>query len=316
MPSVERRLENINLKINRARRHFDEFKFILRQYFDSKPFAVDHRKHPDGHGLIYVVTKATPTPANLPAVIGDVLQCLVTALDHLAYQLVCSNSNDHPPHRERIYFPILRNKHEYDKEKKGKLPGIDARALAAIDALQPYKGGNSRLFDLYQLNRIEKHRTLLTVGSASGGVDVFDHSNELLINSPHTPEEWHNALRELKGSMRIWATGGEKIPLVEGDVLYADLTTDQPSAKLKFTFGVGVSEAGVATHPDIGRLQEEFISEVEKTVDLLKHFLRDTPDSPIQIASSAPFTTVSTSYGCSGSGTDMPQDSAAPGPKG
>jgi hypothetical protein len=49
------------------------------------------------------------------------------------------------------------------------------QAVAAIDALKPYKGGNDVLWQLHELNNVDKHRLILTVGSAVRSTDLGDH---------------------------------------------------------------------------------------------------------------------------------------------
>src|SRR5438309_1587988 len=51
------------------------------------------------------------------------------------------------------------------------LKGARPDAIKAIDATKPYKGGDDALWRLHHLNNIDKHRLLLTVGSALRSVD-------------------------------------------------------------------------------------------------------------------------------------------------
>jgi hypothetical protein len=103
---------------------------------------------------------------------GDAIQNLMSTLDHLAYQIVCSDTADNPPKPDRIYFPISDDAAKYERIKRGKIEGARQETFDAIDTLKPYKGGNDLLWSLHKLNNIEKHRLLLTVGSQAAGVNI------------------------------------------------------------------------------------------------------------------------------------------------
>jgi hypothetical protein len=96
-------------------------------------------------------------PVEIALIAGDAIQNLVSALDHLAYQLVMVGSNDNPPNRKWIYFPIADDAAKYESKKLIRIEGARESAIKAIDALKPYKGGNDRLWALYRLNSIDKH---------------------------------------------------------------------------------------------------------------------------------------------------------------
>jgi hypothetical protein len=50
---------------------------------------------------------------------------------------------------------------------------MSSAAIAAIDAVQPYGGRNDVLWHLHELNNIDKHRLILTVGSALHSFDAL-----------------------------------------------------------------------------------------------------------------------------------------------
>src|SRR5438132_5583994 len=61
------------------------------------------------------------------------------------------------------------------EQEKQPDPRQDATSGAAIDALRPYKGGNDVLWQLHELNNVDKHRLILTVGSALRSTDLGDY---------------------------------------------------------------------------------------------------------------------------------------------
>jgi hypothetical protein len=61
-------------------------------------------------------------------------------------------------------FPIAKDLNAYESSKAGKVKGMRPEAVKAIDALSPYKGGNDPLWRIHELDIIDKHRALFTVG--------------------------------------------------------------------------------------------------------------------------------------------------------
>lgn len=176
MPTAEERLRHVSLKVKRAKEHISELEGQLRSFLDSKPYRVATKHDPQTRKLIYYVSGADSVPDCVALIAGDAIQNLMSALDHLAYQLVCSDTGDAPPNPNWIYFPIADDAAKYDAKKHGKMQGARQETIEAIDALKPYKGGNDLLWILYRLNNIEKHRLLLTVGSQAAGAHLTRRS--------------------------------------------------------------------------------------------------------------------------------------------
>jgi hypothetical protein len=85
--------------------------------------------------------EAKTPPDSLALIFGDAIQNLMTALDHLAYQVICSETaSDPPPRAHRIHFRVQSSKEAYDQEKLRKLPGASSKAVELFDALKSYKG--------------------------------------------------------------------------------------------------------------------------------------------------------------------------------
>ena len=175
VPTIDERLKQITLKIERAKKHVSDVEQSIRAFLDTKPYIVAANHHPKSRKLIYYVASVEPTPDDLALIAGDAVQNLMSALDHLAYQLVCSDTRDNPPNPNWIYFPIAGDAAKYEANKRGKIKGAAQATFDAIDAIKPYKGGNDALWMLYRLNNVEKHRLLMTVGSIFQSVDLGAH---------------------------------------------------------------------------------------------------------------------------------------------
>jgi hypothetical protein len=101
---------------------------------------------------------------------GDVVHNFRSALDHLAQQLVLVGMECAPvipltpKELKLIEFPIAETAEKYESDKAAKIQRMLPEAIEAIDAQKPYKGGNDNLWRIHQLDIIDKHRALFTLG--------------------------------------------------------------------------------------------------------------------------------------------------------
>lgn len=264
MDSVEERLRQVVLKVERAKEHLTELRRQLRSFLDGNPYKVGYKHDSASRKLIYYVASVDATPDRLPLVAGDVIQNLMSALDHLAYQLVCRDTNDQPPNPNWIYFPIADDLQTYEAKKAGKMQGASVETFAAIDALKPYKGGNDLLWTLYRLNNIEKHRLLLTVGSQAAGFNVGQ------LMAAHMRGTFPAEAITAFEAMNIFVSPADKgFPLQPGFELYIGAPDEQPNPMQQFRFNVVVYEAGISEGKPLHALISELTTLVEGIVTTL-----------------------------------------------
>lgn len=163
----EDRLILIRIKIERAKKHFrDLCHEISAAGYATEPIAINHDK--SSVRQIYrpnpndEIIECPRLPFDALATAGDVIHNLRSALDHLAHQLVVVHSRVEPS--KRVEFPIAKDFATYEATKAEKVDGMGPEAKEAIDRLKPYGGGNDSLWRLHELDNIDKHRTLLTIG--------------------------------------------------------------------------------------------------------------------------------------------------------
>lgn len=119
---------------------------------------------------VYRVGDPPAVPKHWPAIWGDILFNLRSALDHLAYLLVPTDHRD-----DRTEFPIFWEEggpKGFTKRARRKMPGVDPAVWRQVEEVQPYKRGEKNhrdpLWLIHELNRIDKHRELVI---ALAGVD-------------------------------------------------------------------------------------------------------------------------------------------------
>jgi hypothetical protein len=156
----DERLSLIRLKVERAKKHFSDLEVVLNRFMNSKPYEI--RMESDSHSgnNIYRIFDIQTPMAEFGLITGDVIHCLRSSLDHLAYQLVLANSNI--PTKQTT-FPIFEDSTKYTTGLSGKVTGMSQRAIDTINVTEPYQGGKGTgLWVLHYLDIADKHHMLLT----------------------------------------------------------------------------------------------------------------------------------------------------------
>ena len=263
------RVKHISLKVTRAEKHLQELEKELALFFEKKPFQVSVKVDEESRKPIYYLSSVSNVPDNIALLTGDIIQNLVTALDHLAYQLISKDTDDHPPKPNAIYFPIAESLEKYEGSKHRKLKGASVKTISAIDQLKPYKGGNDLIFSLHSLNNIEKHRVLLTAGIKSSGIELFPTMQDQMIRQG-IPAELMNQFRS-KGIVLIEKVKG--FPLTVGSELYIGVVDEKPKKDMQFHFDIGLSEDCIVDTISLLTLMKDYIKEVKKITSELTALL-------------------------------------------
>lgn len=242
MPTVDERLKQVTLKVKRAKEHVADLDRQIRTFLDTNPYKVGTKRNPHTRQLVYHVTSVETTPDCLSLLAGDAIQNLMSALDHLAYQLVCSDTRDKPPKPERIYFPIRNSADEYEDRKRGKMEGASDETFKAIDTLKPYKGGNDLLWVLFRLNNIEKHRLLITVGSMFQSVDLGAYMAAMMQKSFDADPSGPFYGKTVPVLSAFYKPADKLFPLKAGDELFIDGPDAEVNDKMQFRFNVALAE--------------------------------------------------------------------------
>lgn len=269
---ADERIGLIRPKIERARERFSELKAAIASFHNTKPYAIETKRDPTSRRLIYYLTRVLPVPLTVSAIAGDMLQNLRSALDHLAYQLVLVGEQRPGPFTH-VYFPIADDHSQYRNRRPRQTKGMRADAVSAIDALKPYRGGNETLWRLHRLNNIDKHRLLVTAGSAFAGVNVGPvlqrHMTQMMKTMPLAagdPIEAPKLDIFLKPADRLF-------PLDAGKELYIDEPDAEPTNKIEFRLQVEFYEPGLIEGVPLTDSLQAMLDEVDKVVLSFKPLL-------------------------------------------
>ncbi len=155
--------ESAGLKILRAREVLTDLQTRVDKYVALEPFSVVYTTPPDNPGThVFTFEVREPLPP-FGLLVGDVVHCLRSALDQIAYALA------NRPERQ-IYFPISNSDPTKLTAKqraswRDRLSIFPAEARQAIEDLQPFRGLGTEdpLWRIHELDRVDKHQLIPTV---------------------------------------------------------------------------------------------------------------------------------------------------------
>jgi hypothetical protein len=251
-------------KVERAKQHLANLEMLLSQFLASTPYKVAAKPGSERR-TIYYVSHVAPVPDAIPLVTGDAIQNLMSALDHLAYQLVCKDTLDKPPNPKWIYFPIADDEPQYELKKRGKMEGAEQATFDLIDQIKPYRDGNVLLWQLYRLNNIEKHRLLLTVGAQAGGI----HLGHMVAPSLLAAGFSADAVAAFSESALFLQPADKGFPLAPGFELFHGPPDEPPNPKLQFRFVVVLKELGIVEGVPLTDAVTALLKAVESVVATL-----------------------------------------------
>lgn len=267
MPVNAGRVDAIKVKIDRGRKHIADASGFIDSYLSRNPFSVSTRRDPQTRRLIYFVNNVDQPDPQLAEIVGDALHNLRSSLDHIAYRLV-ENGSGQPPSR-RIYFPIFDDRTNYESDGHRQVRGASPNAVQVIDAIRPYREGNSRLWQLHRLNIVDKHRLLLMGGAVFDSVNIsptiqramhqaFIHNADLQarFNSMPMPDLFLHPADNL-------------FPLMAGAELYIDAPDAEPHPHTTFRFTVSVGDAEILHGEPIVPALTEMANAVEAVLNQL-----------------------------------------------
>lgn len=218
----------LHSKVQRSKKHILELEERWSAFASDGGYRIAREDDSQTGDRTYRLADVKPIPVDIPLIVGDAIQNLRSALDHVAHFLVSVGLGPGHPPITHAYFPIAENATKYNAELPRKVRGMRQAAINAINAIQPYGGGNGELlWVIHTLNNIDKHRLLLTAMA-----DMPAHSISPSDFAKQGMPEWIPPNQRwviLKGA------SGTHFPLNAGDVL---LTVPKADVQEKMQFSI------------------------------------------------------------------------------
>ncbi len=238
------RYELVRRKVERAKTHIETLGAKVQMFLASRRYVVATRRDAETRRLTYYAATVQNPPTDLCAVAGDAFHNLRSALDYLAGQLVRAAGNT--PTADTA-FPIYDDTAKYAAHSGSRLNGISSDAVKAIDALEPWKGGqNDLLWRLHRLDIVDKHREWLVIASRYSSMNIMPVLALSVAEATVDPAfaGMHETLQKMPG---LWLKPQSALePLKAGDDLFTDAPDAQLDPKIQFTFDIAIHEPDVA----------------------------------------------------------------------
>jgi hypothetical protein len=261
--TADQRLALIRPKIERADKHIQDLKAAVRSFLDSQPYKIANKRDLETRKLLYYVVSVDLVPASIATIAGDILHCLRDSLDHLTQQLYLVGTGDGKGYRDQTTFPIMPSAKVFKTELAKRVEGMRQDAVDMIKGLEPYKGGQGEdLWVFNRLNNIDKHRLIVTVGSAFRSMDIGAVAAQK-FNQAFPQIQ----MPELSLFMR---PADNKFPLKAGDELFIDAADAEVNEKIKFCFEVAIHEPGVIDGKPLVETLVQFRGRVSGIVDAFR----------------------------------------------
>lgn len=176
-----------------------------------------------------------------------------------------------PTKRGKTYFPISGSARDYPATRNGVIRGVRQEVIDAFDATEPYQGGAGHaLWQLNELNKIQKHN-LLIAASSTAAIDLTPDLNRALNEGlPDDP-------RFAKFKDAVLMLGPqffrEVTPLHEGYVIFEEPIELEMQKDRKFRFEAAFHQPGIVECEPAFKLLQDLWHVVSNTVKRFEVFL-------------------------------------------
>jgi len=220
-------------KVGRARKLADELEAEIGAFWDARPCELEIVGGQSAGDGSFRVKRMRAVPDNIALIMGDAAHNLRSALDHFAWAAVSAQDRG-----TRTYFPIwgktaVPGPGEWREQVCRQLKGAPVGLIDAVAQLEPWEmGRDSLLWAIHELDRIDKHRLLLSVAVAVTGIELNGDSYELAVVKKYSGMDERGPLLV---ELRQWT------PVEEGVVLFGS-PADLAATEATFFFDVTLSE--------------------------------------------------------------------------
>jgi hypothetical protein len=154
------------LKAERAGVHLEELERKAAAFIDENPYEFSRQLNPKNvNNYIYEFPPQPAPPLALSVIVGDIAHNLLSALDHIAWQLALLKADK--PYKYTA-FPIIDGTDAASVKYFNRLTqDILPDAIRVVEAVQPYHRGDAAKYTelsiLHSLWIADKHKLLTTV---------------------------------------------------------------------------------------------------------------------------------------------------------
>ncbi len=168
------------LKLDRARKHATDLASEIRDFWASEPCQLEPvPSGPDEVRRVHV-SRLSPVPGIISMAAGDAAHNIRSALDHFAWAAVSPSARS-----TRTAFPVgnasaARDQDKWRRQVELQLNGAPWQLISAVTSMEPWEDGQDEyLWAVHELDRVDKHRLLLSAAVALTRIELHGDSYEL-----------------------------------------------------------------------------------------------------------------------------------------
>lgn len=250
--------ERFLLKIERAKKHIIDLESECNGFFSKHPYSFRFEINPQSGEREYYVVSVKDVPVSVSIILGDALNNLRSALDHMCWHLACIGTTKTAI--PDVSFPAGENRPDYETRARKRIVScLRPDAVKAIDALEPYGGGNGDFFyHLARLSNFDKHRLLVTAMSAFEGHTATRSDREWIAKFHGGSPADHIGDSVLNPQGRIF-------PLKAGDKLLA-VAESEVDEHMKFLLNIAFAEPEIVRGNPVLETLNEMLNLVRNTI--------------------------------------------------
>ena len=136
---------------------------MFEAWGNDKPYRFVPEPHPEMGKVLVKFRDVRQPPASINAEVGAIINSIRSSLDLVATALANRHGTCKP---KEAYFPVADSLVAFTslKFKGAKLvKGLPVKDRDILESFEPYRGGNSTLVALHDLDNLRKHRRLIEV---------------------------------------------------------------------------------------------------------------------------------------------------------
>lgn len=166
-------------KLSRARKHADDLSREIQDFWGAEPCHLEPVDGGPANLMRVRVRHLSPLPATISMTAGDAAHNVRAALDHFAWAAVSPSGRS-----TGTCFPIrssaARDLGSWRQQVERQLKGASPALISAVTAMEPWDGGQDEsLWAVHELDRVDKHRLVLSAAVALARIDLHGDSYEL-----------------------------------------------------------------------------------------------------------------------------------------
>jgi len=161
-------------KLHRAKQHLDSLYNELVVFLQPGCYQIVDEFDPEGQAIRQVLRRRITFTREPPlfhwgTMIGDYIQNVRSALDHVIFAISYSRNPDEFVDDRTTFFPVFNDPDAFRRPRRKRPPlheirGIPPDAKAIVEGLQPYHRGKESAGDplwlLHEMSNIDKHRNI------------------------------------------------------------------------------------------------------------------------------------------------------------